>query len=67
MEAPYSIASLPAPLDKEHGRIHAAPVYALKGSKKRKRHEVAVTVDGEGVSIYNVSTAQEGMILSPWH
>jgi hypothetical protein len=54
MDAPYPIATLPAPLDKEQGRIQAAPVHALKGSKKRKRHEIAVTVDGEGISVYNV-------------
>lgn len=56
MEAPYIIASLPSPLDKAHGKISAAPVHALKGLRKRKRHEVAVTVDGEGISIYNVSS-----------
>lgn len=54
MDTPYSIASLPKPLDADHGRIHAAPVYGLRGSRKRKRHEVAVGVDGEGVNIYNV-------------
>lgn len=56
MDAPYTIATLPKPLDEEHGQIAVAPVYALKGSKKRKRHEVAATVDGEGISIYNVSS-----------
>lgn len=56
MEAPYAIASLASPLDKEHGKVHAAPVHSLKASRKRKRHEVAVAVDGEGISIYNVSS-----------
>lgn len=55
MEAPYSIASLPRPLDHDNGQTYAASVYAFKGSKKRKRHEVAIAVDGEGLSIYNVS------------
>jgi len=54
MEAPYTIASLPKPLDKENGQTRATPVYGLKDSKKRKRHEVVVGVDGESVSIYNV-------------
>lgn len=54
MDAPYTIASLPNPLDKENGCTYAAPVHAFKGKKKRKRHEVAVAVDGEGISIYNV-------------
>ncbi|KAK4553948.1 hypothetical protein LTR86_009124 [Recurvomyces mirabilis] len=54
MEAPYTIASLPKPLDGEHGRSHAAPVYGVRAGQKRKRHEVVVGVDGEGVNIYNV-------------
>lgn len=54
IEAPYTIASLPSPLDNEHGRSYASPVIGLKGSRKRKRHEVAVGIDGEGVNIYNV-------------
>lgn len=56
MEAPYTIASLPKPLDAEHGAIQASPVYGIKGSRKRKRHEVAVGIDGEGVNVYNVQS-----------
>lgn len=59
MEAPYTIASLPSPLDKEQGKIHVAPIHTLKGSKKRKRHEIAAAVDGEGISLCNVSCASE--------
>lgn len=54
MDAPYTIASLPNPLDKENGGTYAAPIHAFKGRRKRKRHEVAAAVDGEGISIYNV-------------
>lgn len=54
IEAPYTIASLPSPLDGEHGRTYASPVVGIKESRKRKRHEVAVGIDGEGVNIYNV-------------
>jgi len=54
MEAPYTIASLPTPLDVRDGNTQAAPVYGMRGSRKRKRHEVAVGIDGEGVNIYNV-------------
>nr|POF18633.1 uncharacterized protein CFP56_62141 [Quercus suber] len=56
METPYTIASLPKPLDTEYGRAYAAPVYGLRGSRKRKRHEVAVGIDGESVNIYNVQS-----------
>lgn len=54
MEAPYTIASLPKPLDVVNGQVQAAATYSIRRSKKRKRHEVAVGIDGEGVSIYNV-------------
>ena len=54
MEAPYTIASLPKPLDAENGSIYAAPVFSYRGLKKRKRHEVIVGVDGESLNIYNV-------------
>lgn len=54
MEAPYTIASLPKPLDADNGAIYAAPVFSYRGLKKRKRHEVIVGVDGESLNIYNV-------------
>ncbi|GAB7357857.1 hypothetical protein MBLNU230_g0028t1 [Neophaeotheca triangularis] len=53
IEAPHTIAALPVPLDATNGKTRAAPVYSLRGSRKRKRHEVAVGVDGETVNIYN--------------
>jgi len=58
MEAPYTIASLPKPLDAEHGSIYASPVFSYRGLKKRKRHEVVVGVDGESLNIYNVCLRQ---------
>lgn len=54
IEEPYTIAALAKPLDAEHGRIVGASVHSVAGSRKRKRHEVAIGVDGESVSIYNV-------------
>jgi hypothetical protein len=66
MEAPYTIASLPKPLDAENGSIYAAPVSSYRGLKKRKRHEVIVGVDGESLNIYNVrlrKTSAKGRIL----
>ncbi|KAK1048943.1 hypothetical protein LTS16_004051 [Friedmanniomyces endolithicus] len=58
MEAPYTIASLPRPLDGEHGTIQAAPVFGIRGSKKRKRHEIVVGIDGESVDIYNIQSQE---------
>lgn len=56
VEAPYTIASLTKPFDRENGRIHASPVYTIDGSRKRKRHEIAAAIDGEALNIYNVMT-----------
>ncbi|KAK3071818.1 hypothetical protein LTR53_007944, partial [Teratosphaeriaceae sp. CCFEE 6253] len=58
MEAPYTIAPLPQPLDKEHGNIQASAVHGIHGAKKRKRHEVVVGVDGEEVKIVNVQSQE---------
>ncbi|KAK5167630.1 uncharacterized protein LTR77_007329 [Saxophila tyrrhenica] len=56
LEAPYSIATLPRPLDTKCGRTRSAPVYSIRESKKRKRQEVVVGVDGESVNIYNIQS-----------
>ncbi|KAF2198925.1 hypothetical protein GQ43DRAFT_482901 [Delitschia confertaspora ATCC 74209] len=58
IEAPYILASLPKPVDSTNGRTQLAGVYSLSGSRKRKRTEVAVGTDGEGVFIYSVQNPQ---------
>ena len=55
MEAPYAIASIPTPIDGVNGGIYAATVSGIGDSRKRKRHEVVVGVDGEIVNLYNVN------------
>lgn len=53
---PDVLASLPRPLDHTKGQYHIGEVYTQKaGSKKRKRLEVVVGVDGEAANIYHVS------------
>ncbi|KAI9833236.1 MAG: hypothetical protein M1826_000149 [Phylliscum demangeonii] len=48
------LVTLPRPLATARGRYLAAPVYTWENeSKKRKRSEIAITVDGEGVNIYS--------------
>lgn len=54
IELPFTLASLPAPYNSATGRTLASPVYGLRGQKWRKRSEVAVAVDGDGITIYNV-------------
>ncbi|OAA40990.1 hypothetical protein NOR_05572 [Metarhizium rileyi] len=56
---PYALAALPRPLDHTHGRIVAREVYGLRtGQRKKKRMELAVGVDGETASIYDVSSSR---------
>ena len=55
MEAPYAIASIPTPIDSVNGGVYAATVCGIRDSRKRKRHEVVVAVDGESVNLYNVN------------
>lgn len=55
--APFTLASLSKPVGSTNGRVHAAGVCSISGIKKRKRTEIAVGVDGEGVSIYSVCTS----------
>jgi len=55
LQKPYVVASLPNPIDHSNGRYVVGDVYGgAPGSKKRKRSELAVGVDGEGVNLYDV-------------
>ncbi|KAL1297737.1 hypothetical protein AAFC00_006276 [Neodothiora populina] len=54
VEAPFTLASLPTPYDATAGKTLAAPVYGLRAQRWRKRSEIAVAVDGDGITIYNV-------------
>ncbi|KAI2636224.1 hypothetical protein GGS26DRAFT_484481 [Hypomontagnella submonticulosa] len=59
IQKPYVLAALPRPLDPTTGRYVVSEVYGCApGSRKRKRHELAVGIDGEAVNIYNVSSAR---------
>ncbi|KAK7533469.1 hypothetical protein IWX49DRAFT_546871 [Phyllosticta citricarpa] len=56
LEAPHTLASLPKPIDPINGRTLASTVYSLSGTRKRKRSEIAVSVDGDSLSIYSIQT-----------
>ncbi|QGA14247.1 hypothetical protein EYB26_001900 [Talaromyces marneffei] len=51
---PSVLTQLPRPLQASTGKTQVGEVYSLVESKKRKRYEIAVAVDGEGLNIYNV-------------
>lgn len=49
------VASLPRPIDRSNGRYVVGEVYGgVPGSKRRKRPELTVGIDGEGVNLYDV-------------
>ena len=55
LQNPYTVAPLPQPINRSEGRYVVGDVYGgTPGSKKRKRAELAVGIDGEGVNIYDV-------------
>ncbi|KAK2754588.1 hypothetical protein FQN54_006989 [Arachnomyces sp. PD_36] len=56
LQPPSTLAQLPQPFKAATGSTQIGEVYSLVGSKKRKRHEVAAAIDGEGVNIYNVQS-----------
>lgn len=58
IQKPYVLTTLPRPLNREaSGSAYAVgDVWSQpKGSKKRKRPELAVGIDGEAVNLYDVS------------
>ncbi len=62
---PFVLATLPRPLDHTKGSIVAREVYGQKdGSKKRKRTELVVGIDGENTSIYDVCMTKKSADVS---
>jgi hypothetical protein len=56
LQKPHVIASLPQPIDRTNGRYVVGEVTGGGvGTKKRKRSELAVGIDGEGLSLYDVN------------
>lgn len=54
IQTPYTLVELSKNPIAPNGRTLASDVYALVGSKKRKRSELAVALDNESISIYDV-------------
>lgn len=52
--SPSILTQLPRPLQSSTGKTQVGEVFSLVESKKRKRYEAVVAVDGEGLNIYNV-------------
>lgn len=61
IQKPYVLTTLPRSLNREgNGNVYVVgDVWGQQqGSKKRKRPEVAVGIDGEAVNLYDVSYCQ---------
>jgi hypothetical protein len=55
LQRPYIVATLPKPIDHDNGRYVVGDVLGgAPGLKKRKRSELVVGIDGEGLNIYDV-------------
>lgn len=54
IQKPYTLVELPKNPIAPNGRTFASDIYALVGSKKRKRSELAVALDNESINIYDV-------------
>jgi hypothetical protein len=55
IQHPVVIANLPQPVIQSTSRYVVSGVYGgVAGLRKKKRAELAVGIDGEGVNIYNV-------------
>lgn len=56
LQYPSVVASLPRPIDHLRGRYVVGDVFGgSSGPRKRKRSELAIGIDGEGVNLYDVS------------
>lgn len=68
---PYVLATLPRPLDHTGGQIAAKEVYGQRDGQRKKRTELAVGIDGETASIYDVRLPEyivkiQSDLLDPW-
>ncbi len=54
IQEPYILSTLPEGPSAGEGRVHAADIHSLAASRKRKRSELALAIDHQGVNIYDV-------------
>lgn len=51
---PYTVAEIPSYSTTHHSHVFSSNVYAISNNKKRKRSEIALAIDRQGVNIYDV-------------
>ena len=62
LQHPQLLTKLPKSFESEKSRVYTADVHSITGGKKRKRSEIAVAVDDEGINLYDVSTTWLALI-----
>ena len=55
IQKPYVLADIQHDITGSPGSILAADVFAVAGSNKQKRSELAIAIDRQGINIYDVS------------
>ena len=55
IQNPYLLTEIQQDLTGLHGNVLASDVVAVTRSKKRKRSELALAVDHQGIKVYDVS------------
>ncbi|SLM36424.1 hypothetical protein LPUS_05981 [Lasallia pustulata] len=58
IQTPHTLVNLPVSLHASQSKTFAADVHTLVGSRKRKRPELAVALDHEGVNIYDIRSSR---------
>lgn len=62
IERSYTLADIPPDLT-GLGRIRTADVYAVAGTTRRKRSEIAVAIDFQSINIYDVQVHKFAVVL----
>ena len=57
LSEPYLVADLPHSLFGQSQEAQSCEIFNINGDRRRQRPEVAVAVDGAGLSIFDVSAA----------
>lgn len=66
IQKPYVLTSLPRPLDHTAGRYVVGEVFGQQqGSRRKKRAELALGIDGEAANIYDVSPSASTTLCPP--
>ena len=51
---PYTVDTIPPDLTGTEANVYTCDVFAVSGLRKRKRSEIAIAIDRQGVNIYDV-------------